>query len=326
LSNADRRAVIDFFHRELLPSGHRIWRLDNGVGKRIGMFRGAADDEPTEPRRDRNQAPRRVRVDEDGATFTSHIDGARQRLTPESSIASQEALGADVILVEPPGGHPLRSQPNRFLAWAAGKRSVTVSGADDPALDALLAAHLAMCAGQGRDIAFETAERVSMAEYRAMIAGKTGALFGAACELGALAAGAPADRAEGYARLGCAYGIAFQIDDDALGTWGDSARTGKPSGADLAKRKWIFPVVWALAGPPSEARAAIEAAYARGSALDERAVGRTIEALDRLGARDAGTAAARDALREAEAVAATHGIDRSGRVRAIFARAVRRQA
>jgi len=48
-------------------------------------------------------------------------------------------LGADVVLVEPPGGHPLRSQPNRFLAWAAGKRSVTVSGADDPTLDALLA-------------------------------------------------------------------------------------------------------------------------------------------------------------------------------------------
>src|SRR6516165_1245939 len=47
-------------------------------------------------------------------------------------------LGADVVLVEPLGGHPLRAQPNRFLAWAAGKRSVTVSGTDDPALDGLL--------------------------------------------------------------------------------------------------------------------------------------------------------------------------------------------
>jgi len=49
-------------------------------------------------------------------------------------------LGADVVLVEPPGGSPLRSQPNRFRAWAAGKTSVEVTGADDPALDALLAA------------------------------------------------------------------------------------------------------------------------------------------------------------------------------------------
>lgn len=48
--------------------------------------------------RSRNQAPRLVRVDADGATFTSHIDGSRQRLTPESSIAIQEALGADITL------------------------------------------------------------------------------------------------------------------------------------------------------------------------------------------------------------------------------------
>jgi tRNA-guanine transglycosylase len=39
-----------------------------------------------------------VRVDDDGATFTSHIDGSRHRLTPELSIEVQEALGADIIL------------------------------------------------------------------------------------------------------------------------------------------------------------------------------------------------------------------------------------
>jgi crotonobetainyl-CoA:carnitine CoA-transferase CaiB-like acyl-CoA transferase len=48
-------------------------------------------------------------------------------------------LGADVVLVEPPGGAPLRAQPNRFRAWAAGKTSMEVSGPDDPALDELLA-------------------------------------------------------------------------------------------------------------------------------------------------------------------------------------------
>jgi crotonobetainyl-CoA:carnitine CoA-transferase CaiB-like acyl-CoA transferase len=47
-------------------------------------------------------------------------------------------LGADVVLVEPPDGHPLRALPDRFSAWAAGKRSATVSGPDDPALAALL--------------------------------------------------------------------------------------------------------------------------------------------------------------------------------------------
>ena len=152
---------------------------------------------------------------------------------------------------------------------------------------ALHEAHLAMCAGQGRDIAFESAARVGRDDYMTMIEGKTAALFGVACELGALAGGDP-ERAGAYARLGRAYGVAFQIEDDVLGTWGDPATTGKPSGADLAKRKWIFPVVWALAGPPSAERETIAAAYAGGRALDPAAGG-----CDRRRARPAGRAPGR---------------------------------
>jgi crotonobetainyl-CoA:carnitine CoA-transferase CaiB-like acyl-CoA transferase len=47
-------------------------------------------------------------------------------------------LGAEVILPEPRGGHPLRSRPYRWAAWGAGKQSVVVSGPDDPALVQLL--------------------------------------------------------------------------------------------------------------------------------------------------------------------------------------------
>lgn len=191
---------------------------------------------------------------------------------------------------------------------------------------ALQEAHLAMCAGQGRDIAFETEARVTMDDYRAMIGGKTAALFGAACELGALAAGASAERARDYARLGCRYGTAFQIEDDVLGIWGDSATTGKPCGADLVKRKWTFPVVWALANPASEERAAIARAYEPGTELDGDAVAEAMTALDRLGAREAALSAARAELAEADAVATARGIDRSTRVRGFFKRAVRRVA
>ena len=69
--------------------------IEHGVGKQIGMFPG--EDAGTS-RRPRGQAARLVRIDDDGGTFTSHIDGSRQRLTPEISIAVQEALGADIIL------------------------------------------------------------------------------------------------------------------------------------------------------------------------------------------------------------------------------------
>src|SRR6266540_7481263 len=48
-------------------------------------------------------------------------------------------LGAEVVLVEPAGGHPLRALPHRFLAWGAGKTSVEVDGPDDPRLADLLA-------------------------------------------------------------------------------------------------------------------------------------------------------------------------------------------
>jgi crotonobetainyl-CoA:carnitine CoA-transferase CaiB-like acyl-CoA transferase len=56
-------------------------------------------------------------------------------------------LGADVVLVEPPEGAPLRRLPYDWAAWGAGKRSVVISGPDDPRLGRLLA---------GADIVIDT--------------------------------------------------------------------------------------------------------------------------------------------------------------------------
>lgn len=191
---------------------------------------------------------------------------------------------------------------------------------------ALHEANLAMCAGQGRDIAFEVEGRVTMDEYVAMIAGKTAALFGAACEIGALAAGAESSRARAYAELGSTYGLAFQIEDDMLGTWGEPGMTGKPVGADLARRKWTFPIVWALGGPPSPARDVIAARYARSGALSADDVNATIAALDALGVRDAAMIHAQAYFDRADRIAREHAIDRSGTVRAFLAANVRRVA
>jgi tRNA-guanine transglycosylase len=91
--------------------------MEHGVGKQIGMFPG--DERPT-----RGQAAKLVRVDEDGATFTSHIDGSRQRLTPELSIDVQEALGADIVLAFDEPTSPLhdadytRQAMERTHRWA----------------------------------------------------------------------------------------------------------------------------------------------------------------------------------------------------------------
>ncbi len=191
-------------------------------------------------------------------------------------------------------------------------------------LHVLHEANLLMCEGQGLDIGFETSTHVTMPQYLEMIAGKTGALFAASCKLGALAAGASGARAEAYATLGRAYGLAFQIRDDVLGTWGSSDVTGKPSGADIARRKWSFPIVWALGTPPSADRRIVADAYARGVEAEE--VSRVIAALERLGARSAADAAHDRALDDADAIALEAQIDVDRAIREFLAQGARRVA
>jgi geranylgeranyl diphosphate synthase type I len=179
-------------------------------------------------------------------------------------------------------------------------------------------AHFRMCEGQAFDIGFETATFVTFEEYVRMIEGKTAALLAVACELGAWAAGAADERAAAYSSVGRAYGLAFQVRDDVLGTWGRTEETGKPSGADIRRRKWSFPVAWALAQPPSTDRSIVADAYTTiGFLSDERTV-RVIAALERLGARDAADLACTNYINEANTISAAQGIDRDGRLGALF--------
>jgi geranylgeranyl diphosphate synthase type I len=157
-------------------------------------------------------------------------------------------------------------------------------------------AHAVMCEGQSLDLHFESAPRVDVEGYHRMIACKTAQLFDASCRLGAHAAGSEPATIDGYGAVGRAYGMAFQIRDDVSGVWSSVDETGKLAGIDIARRKWTFPVVWAISQPPSAARDEVAHAYALGRPLEAAEVARVIEALDRLGARDAATRAAADHL------------------------------
>ncbi len=66
--------------------------LEHGVGKVAKTFPGTEFEPPA-----RGIKPRLVAIDDDGVTFTSHLDGSRHRFTPEKSIEVQEKLGADII-------------------------------------------------------------------------------------------------------------------------------------------------------------------------------------------------------------------------------------
>jgi len=82
-------------------------------------------------------------------------------------------------------------------------------------------------------------------DWTEMARRKTGALFGCALELGAIAAGHP-KWGEAHGRLGEELGLAFQVQDDTLALWGEERKLGKPVGNDLARGKRSFPIVWAL--------------------------------------------------------------------------------
>ncbi|HEY2473477.1 MAG TPA: polyprenyl synthetase family protein [Candidatus Cybelea sp.] len=150
-------------------------------------------------------------------------------------------------------------------------------------------AHAVMCEGQSLDLHFESERSVGLPAYYRMIECKTAQLFDASCRLGAHAAGCDAATIAGYGDVGRAYGMAFQIRDDVAGIWSTLDETGKTAGSDIARRKWTFPVVWAISQPRSAARSVVAQAYERGISLDAAAVNRVIEALDELGAREAAT-------------------------------------
>jgi geranylgeranyl diphosphate synthase type I len=109
---------------------------------------------------------------------------------------------------------------------------------------------LRLTQGQQLDLAFETMETITMDMYLHMIEGKTSSLIAASTSLGALLADVSPELYQAYQSFGYHLGLAFQIQDDILGIWGDPTRSGKPSGEDLTHRKKTFPVVIGLTMSP----------------------------------------------------------------------------
>ena len=97
-----------------------------------------------------------------------------------------------------------------------------------------------VCEGQQYDVDFENRNDVTIAEYLTMIELKTAVLLGGSLEMGALAAGASQEDAGHLFAFGRLTGLAFQLQDDLLDTYGDSASTGKLKGNDIIRNKKTF--------------------------------------------------------------------------------------
>ncbi|MEX1336565.1 MAG: polyprenyl synthetase family protein, partial [Candidatus Limnocylindrales bacterium] len=106
---------------------------------------------------------------------------------------------------------------------------------------------LELCEGQFMDIwTSEHDEWMSVDYYFDMIGRKTAALIAGSAEAGAVLATEDESVISAYRRFGWALGLAFQLNDDLLGIWGDEAATGKQT-SDIVTRKKTLPLIYALA-------------------------------------------------------------------------------
>lgn len=203
-----------------------------------------------------------------GAATACHADpeaaahaAAAVELVHNFSLVHDDLMDADPIRHGRPTVWHLWGATNATLL-GDGLQALAVGILADGVPDAVVGeavarlarAMITLCGGQTHDCAFETRSSVTVGEYLSMAAGKTGALFGCACALGALCAGSDPFVVARMNTFGRELGVAFQLIDDVIGIWGDPQTTGKPVGSDLVRRKQSFPVIWALTSDTAAAK------------------------------------------------------------------------
>lgn len=150
---------------------------------------------------------------------------------------------------------------------------------------------IALCEGQYADLDFESRPRVTQAKYEAMIRGKTAALLGGAAAIGALAGGGGDGAVDAFSTFASRLGLAFQIQDDVLGVWGETNHTGKGVADDIRSKKKSFPIVYAFERLGIEQRRELERIYTK-PVISEGDITIILGLLDAAGAREAATASA----------------------------------
>ncbi len=117
--------------------GFQVFSL--GLGNKKGVSKIVKEGAIEQKEKNNNEEePKLVKIDDDGVTFTSHLDGSTHRFTPERSIAVQENIGADIIFAFDECTSPLVSEEymreslDRTHRWA--QRSLDAHTRKDQAL------------------------------------------------------------------------------------------------------------------------------------------------------------------------------------------------
>jgi len=173
-------------------------------------------------------------------------------------------LSGDAMMIPPP---PRRPAP-------AGGRLPRI-------LEVFNTMALQVCEGQQYDMDFEQKESVSVVEYMHMIELKTSVLLAGATVIGALLGGADAEDCRRLDRFAVELGLAFQLQDDLLDSYGDE-RLGKHIGGDILEGKKTYLMVTAMSRANEAQRAILRSTHADPSLSDREKIDRIRTLYDRL--------------------------------------------
>lgn len=208
--------------------------------------------------------------------ITYTLEGGGKRLRPTLALAACEAFGAEAttalnqaLAIEMFHNFTLlhddvmdradmrRGRPTVHVRWddrtaiLSGDAMLTLSNilvrrgcdAEKAVKAATLLDKTAMevYEGQQMDMDFETRSDVTVDDYMKMIRLKTSVLLGCACRMGAIMADADNESADALYNFGVDLGLAFQLQDDWLDTYGDPIIFGKGIGGDILndKKTWL---------------------------------------------------------------------------------------
>ena len=118
------------------------------------------------------------------------------------------------------------------------------------AINAFQNATLEVIQGQQLDISYENYNGLSVEDYLEMIRLKTSRLIAGSMRIGASLKGVEVEVIDQLDNIGEKLGLGFQIQDDYLGVWGKTDKTGKSVSTDLTTRKKAYPALIGLGKSP----------------------------------------------------------------------------
>ncbi len=138
-----------------------------------------------------------------------------------------------------------------------------------------------VCEGQQYDMDFEGMESVSVEDYMKMIELKTSVLLGGATVIGAILGGADEQQCAKLDRFATELGLAFQLQDDFLDSYGDE-QLGKSIGGDILEGKKTFLMISALNKADERQHHALSTIYKDPTKSDEEKIAQVKEIYDSL--------------------------------------------